>query len=770
MKIGILTFHLPTNFGANLQAYASSRFFASFGHDVYVINYARPEDLKNVRQTGELQKDAHKQFVGSRLPLTRQVTTPEELAEIVKEYGLELIIVGADAVWRQPKDENIYFAQWLFNNHDISHIPVVSMSPAHMGDGFAKLSEEQKKSIEDCLKKFKFITVRDEWTRYVINRDIFNGEPFVERINPDPVFTLSLDETDQWAANGQQPKSYVAITLPKDWTVNRRTLIQRTIWFMRLKSQVHRRGLQLVELPVPEGKSGFVFDYTLPYPINPAQWFLWLKNAKYYIGLRFHAVVSCCANGTPFFSYDTYTGNGKPEKSKIHSLLKGSPFESFRTDEITDISPRKLMSMLDSVRKEDVLAFRDAKRRIFEANMNQMLAVVKGRARKIELLGDPCTSCFACYNVCPKQAITMTEDAEGFYVPRVDYDKCIDCGLCDKSCPQMNEHELVTTQRAWYGYQKDDEERRTSSSGGIFGALATNVLQEGGVVYGAAFNYGEDVFRLECRSTDEVKLSALKKSKYVQSYVGDAYQRIKRDLEQGRKVFFCGTPCQVDGLRQVLKKDHENLLTADFVCHGVPPMSLLRDHLRMLGFKTVTEIDFRPKNHRWVDDIKIKNGASRRNYTNYWGNDAYFELFQSYRSTHRSCGNCQYCNGLRAANITLADFWGYKSYDESIYDPKGLSLIMANTSKGVEAVEQLGDNCFLKEIDVKYSEYAYSRKRNGVNGYYDMSSRNSFYASVGIIGYKKTVEILGLQSSQKHTIVSKIKNKFKILVKHFHSK
>lgn len=759
MKIGILTFHLPTNFGANLQAFASSRYFASLGHEVCVLNYARPEDLNNVREAGKIQIKAHRDFVERKLTITRQVTTPDELRVIVKEQGLDLLVIGADAVWRLPKDENVYFAQWLFNDPEISQIPVVSMSPAHMGDGFAKLIEEQKKSIADCLKKFKFITVRDEWTRYVINRDIFNGEPFAERINPDPVFMLSLDNEEKWDGQGVIPESYVVMTLPKNWLESRRSRLQRLMWFRRFKKQLHKRGLQLVELPLPEGLSGMQFDVTVPYPIDPIQWFLWLKNAKAFVGLRFHAVVSCCANGTPFFSYDSYTGKGTPEKSKIYNLLKNSPFEKYRADEITNISPKKIAEMLDAVRREDVLKFRDVKKRVFGQNMKQMLAVVSGRNRKIESLADNCTSCAACFNVCPVNAIEMSEDAEGFYVPKVDYDKCIGCSKCDNTCPQLNNHDYVHTMKTWYGYQKSDIERKLSSSGGIFGAISEPVLRKGGVVYGAAFNYGEAVLRLECRSTDEVSLDALKKSKYVQSYIGDAFNRLKRDLESGRKVFFCGTPCQVDGLRQVLNKDYENLLTADFVCHGVPPMALLREHLRYLGFEKVTEIDFRPKNHRWVDDFQIKNGASCRNYTNYWGNDAYFGSFEKARSTHRSCGNCHYCNGNRAADISLADFWGYKEYDKSIYDPKGISLIMANTKKGISAIELLGESCCLKDIDVKYSEYVYSRLREGnKDGCYDMIERNHFYEELNVYSYSKVVERLGLQKAPQ-SIINKIKTK-----------
>lgn len=769
MKIGILTFHLPTNFGANIQALASCRFFTTLGHEVKVLNYVRPADQGNPMGTGDKQFKAHREFANNCLPITRQVFSSSELQELVKEQGIELIIVGADAVWRQPVDDNLFFAEWVFKDPELAHIPVVSMSAAHMGEGFKKLSESQRKAIGDSLRQFRYITVRDEWTRYVLNRDLFDGQPFVERTNPDPVFTLSLED-EKWDSLGQHEKGYVAVTLPKNWTLGRKQGIINRIWFDRLKRQVHKRGMQIVELPLPEGPSGMPFDFTVPYPIDPIQWFLWLKNAKYFIGMRFHAVVSCCASGTPFYSLDSYSLNGVNEKSKIYNLLRGTEFEKCRvlTNSITKVAPHKIFRLLESIEPDKVLQFRDCKRQLFEQNMKQMFAIVDGSSRRIETLKDDCTSCFACYNVCPVKAINIVEDAEGYYAPRVDYDKCIGCGKCDKTCPKLNEHELETTKKTWYGYMNDDNERKSSSSGGIFGALAERVLQRKGVVYGAAFNYGEDVLRLECRSTDEVDLNALKKSKYVQSYVGDAYNRVRNDLEQGREVLFCGTPCQVDGLKQSFGKKHEGLLTVDFVCHGVPSMPLLRAHLKMLGFNKPTLIDFRPKLKSWVDAIIVKNESSQCEYVNSCGNDAYYDLFLKCKSMHRSCERCSYCNGKRAADVTLADFYGYKGYDASIYDPKGLSLVLANTNKGIAAMSTLGENCMIKEIDNKYGEYAYTRIRNGENGYYDKTARNAFFAEVQLYGYAKTVQMMGLQKPPQGIIkktIEKTKRRIKKIIK-----
>ncbi len=770
MKIGILTFHLPTNFGANLQAFASSRYFSSMGHEVRVLNYARPADLENRIKTTEIQLKAHRKFVEERLSLSKMVTTAVELCTLVKEEGIELLVIGADAVWRLLDDEYIFFAKWLFDDLSLAHIPVVSMSAAHMGDGFASLGEKQRKTLADCLRKFRYLTVRDEWTRHVVNRDLFEGKSVVELINPDPVFILSLGEEERWESYGEQPKGYVVVTLPKNWTAGRRQGLEHKLWFLRLKRCVHRRGLRLIELPLPEGPSGLTFDFTVPYPIDPVQWFLWLRNAKCFIGLRFHAVVSCIASGTPFFSFDSYDRNNHPERSKIYHLLKDTPFEKYRSNSLPDVSPVKLMKALDNVSSEDVLRFRDVQRQLFELNMKQMFATIDGRMRKIENLGDDCTSCFACYNVCSKQAISMAEDNEGFYTPRVDYGKCVGCGLCDDTCPQLNAHELVRTLKAWYGYQKSDSERMTASSGGMFGALAEQVLRQGGVVYGAAFNNGDDTLRLECRSTDEIPLAALKKSKYVQSYVGNAFQRVKHDLEQGRQVLFCGTPCQVDGLRRVLRKDDERLLTVDFVCHGVPPMALLRDHLRMLGIENPDDIDFRPKHHAWVDDFVIRDSKRHYKYSIPWENDAYFYGFEKSLNTHSSCGHCRYCNGLRAADVTLADFWGYKAFDESIYTPKGISLLMANTPCGIAAVETLDDTCMVKAIDSKYSEYVYARLRGGKTiGYYDMDKRYTFFAEIRLYGYAKAIKRMGLQKKPDrgllHRLGHKLKNVAKLLPK-----
>lgn len=758
MRIGILTFHRPCNFGANLQAFTSSHYFMTQGHQVSVINYIRDVDVNYSGKVPREQFDAHTKFVEDNLPLTQEVRTPEQLQHLVENNRLELIVIGADAVWRSPSDEeDIFFAKWLFEDKSIASIPVISMAAAHMGGGFADLSVEHRNSLKESLLRFKYITVRDKWTATVINRDIFEGEDKVTKIIPDPVFMLNKLVSTQWDFKDQSSKGYIAMTLPLAWDKGRIFGPYRRLWFSRFKKLVHRQGLNLVELPLPEGKSGMPFDYTVPYPIEPIQWFHWIKNARAFVGLRFHAIVSSISSGTPFFSLDTYGASAsmrnyvmsmlgfrasmisEDKRSKIFNLLKGSGFEIYRVSHFLEsIGPQKLISKINRFDLDALSKFCEEKQGEFKDAMAEGVALSQNKGRLITGLKDNCTGCFACMNACPVKAITLPENEEGFYFPKVDYSTCINCGLCDKTCPVLNPSTLDVMKKAWYGWAKDDNLRRKSSSGGVFGLLARKLIEEGGVVYGASFNYG-DCLRLESHSSEEVGLDALLKSKYVQSYVGEVFLKIKKDLENGKKVLFCGTPCQVDGLRHYLNKNFQNLLVADFVCHGVPSIAILREHLAMLQIENVENIDYRPKNRNWVDDIVIKHDGGKV-YLNYWGNDANFRSFEKARSLRRSCYNCTYCNGSRAADITLADFWGYRNYDPSIYDQRGISMVLANTEVGIETIDKLSKtgHCVLTEMDTKYAEYAYFRQRNGENGY-EIEKRNAFFKDVNDIGYAAAI-------------------------------
>ena len=211
-----------------------------------------------------------------------------------------------------------------------------------------------------------------------------------------------------------------------------------------------------------------------------------------------------------------------------------------------------------------------------------------------------CCGCTACSQVCPKSCITMQIDEEGFKYPQVDANLCVDCGLCEKVCPYLNSYPIPEEKPASFACKtKDDDLRGKSSSGGLFSVLATKIIQENGVVFGARFNEDWDVYHDYTET--EAGLAEFRGSKYVQSDMGDCFAQVKNFLKTGRKVLFTGTPCQVAGLNHFIQKKFENLYTVDFVCHCVPSPKVWKSYLKEVrGNATITHISFRDKSEGWA--------------------------------------------------------------------------------------------------------------------------------------------------------------------------
>lgn len=188
-----------------------------------------------------------------------------------------------------------------------------------------------------------------------------------------------------------------------------------------------------------------------------------------------------------------------------------------------------------------------------------------------------CCGCSACEQKCPKKCITMMEDEEGFFYPHVNKVKCIECGLCEKVCPVINVGENEQKITAYAAYVNDKNVRMKSSSGGMFTLFAQKILNENGVVFGAAFDQNFMVHHIYIES--EENLSKQQGSKYLQSRIENTYRETEQYLNSGRKVLFTGTACQIAGLKQFLMKEYDNLYTVDVLCHGVPSSKLWKHYL-----------------------------------------------------------------------------------------------------------------------------------------------------------------------------------------------
>jgi len=296
---------------------------------------------------------------------------------------------------------------------------------------------------------------------------------------------------------------------------------------------------------------------------------------------------------------------------------------------------------------------------------------------------EKCTGCSACKTICPQKAIKLAPDSLGFLYPEIEKEKCVDCGLCVKICPvngKTAENEITETLGA---INKNEEIRLKSSSGGIFDLFAREIISENGVVFGVILDENQNAIFTKVYSVEQ--LEPLYGSKYVQASANNIYAECKNELEAGKKVLFSGTPCQIGGLRSYLKKDYENLVCIDFICHGVPSPALWQKYVKYQedNFSSqVVKTSFRHKNCGWKKFSLKLVFANSSEYLVTLDKDKYLQLFLKDNCLRESCYNC-YAKGIkRFSDITIADFWGIQNILPQLDDDKGTSVVCLNSEKG----------------------------------------------------------------------------------------
>ena len=312
-----------------------------------------------------------------------------------------------------------------------------------------------------------------------------------------------------------------------------------------------------------------------------------------------------------------------------------------------------------------------------------------------------CTGCGACAAICSQNTITMVADEEGFAFPQLETQRCTECGLCQMVCPASEagatalEDECDTAQvfAAWH---IDDDIRFNSSSGGVFTAVAEHILSAGGVVVGAAFDERFHVRHIAVEKSKE--LWRLRGSKYVQSQIdADVYRKIREWVKQKRPVLFTGTPCQVAGARKYLLQPYETFFSCDLVCHGVPSPLLWAKYVehKEKCNNPITSISFRDKSTGWKRySMRMEMQKGRKTLIPLDADEYMLAFLRNY-SLRLSCFSCKYASPLRYGDLTLGDFWGMEKMFPQYDDDKGTSLVMVNTRKGMELIDNCGRYLFL---------------------------------------------------------------------------
>ena len=365
-----------------------------------------------------------------------------------------------------------------------------------------------------------------------------------------------------------------------------------------------------------------------------------------------------------------------------------------------------------------------------------------------------CTGCFACYNICPNNAIEMKEDDFGCIYPHIEKTKCIECKLCKKVCPAIKQEELKKPIKCLAGRIVNKEDLFKATSGGIATELSKYFILNNGVVYGASFEKNSSVEHIRVDKIEE--LNKLRGSKYVHSYINDIYTQVKKDLIKNKKVLFIGTPCQIAGLKNYLAKEYKNLYLVDLICHGVPSQKYLREEVdRLVKTLKIDKVNFRDKKYNSYIFGIVKNNKNLllQNMVN----SPYLYTFMKGITFRENCYDCRYATDNRYSDLTIGDFWGLGS-DSKFYKDKekGVSVILPITNKGMELINFISNQTELEERKISEAVNGNSQLRTPTvrtkktDKFKKIYLKKNFY-----IAYKKTMKKNYYKQKIKSNIIVK---------------
>lgn len=350
-----------------------------------------------------------------------------------------------------------------------------------------------------------------------------------------------------------------------------------------------------------------------------------------------------------------------------------------------------------------------------------------------------CYGCRNCENVCPKSAIKIVENNEGFVVPKIDKEKCIECGLCDKMCPYINYKEYTELEKnIWYScYLKDLESRKKSTSGAIFPALVDYFLSNKGLICGCIW---DDTMKPIHVLTDDVNIiEKMRGSKYLQSDLQQVAKEIKQKINN-QIILFTGTPCQVAAIK-LLVGENENLYTCGLICEGAPSYKVWRKYADSLEKKYNSKMinaSFRNKELGWDSPVaryEFENGKVRRTLS--FTYDKYVAGFLQGLYYRNSCNNCQYKGNGHNSDIIIGDLWGASNELQKAANYKGVSAVILNSDKGIDIFKKIEDKFKFEKIK---PEKVIAKNRLLMQPIDKNKNRDNFYDNLDKIDIIKNID------------------------------
>lgn len=679
MKIGIVTLFGYSNYGNRLQNYAIQIILEKKGYDVdTLVCIKKPikEKLKSCvyecfalfNFSNTKRRYLFKKFCDNHMNI-RFIKTKNGLIPKNISFDYDYFITGSDQVWNpiiRKKEKYNFFLRFANPEQRIA------LSPSIANPDIPKSCFSE---YVIGLNGFQYLSCREH-----------NGSRLIEEITKrecetiiDPTLFIKASEWRKLAGYEKIKKNYILLLFLGD--VNDE-LKEKIISYAKINE------MEIVDL-FSKKDSSFNSD-----PLNFVRL---IDNASLVLTDSFHGTAFSINLNTPFYVFDRkeniYEANHM--SSRISSLI-----DTFKLTERYCKSIK--VNWTDECDFSISNSILENERQKFEAYLDRCLSQ---KELPYSYLPDTrCTGCSTCKNICPMKCIDMVKNEEGFFQPIVSEEKCIKCGLCKKMCPVLAGKKAQNDILKIYGaYQKEKESLLKSSSGAIFPLLCEYVMDNKGVVFGAAF---DNEFNVKHILVDNKKdLNRLYTSKYVQSDVGDTFKLVKQKLDNGILVLYSGTPCQIVGLQHYLGKKHTNLILVDFICHGVPSPKVWKKYREEISHQKLKNepilyVNFRDKKDGW-ENFSLRILSKSYEYVSHKNDDPYLKGFLNNVFLMQSCHNCSFKGVERISDITLADFWGGKQIWEDGYNPDGMSMILIHSKKGIDIWSKLEDKIISKELDFK---------------------------------------------------------------------
>lgn len=695
MKAAIITYTDSLNWGAQLQAYALRKILVDMGVETNHIDHRKMNIsmyrkgksvgvlVNNIiawgsRKALEQRVRRTLRFREKYLAMTEPCHNRASMKALNDQY--DMFITGSDQVWNCTNgiNSNFYLDFVEDDNKKCSYAASF---------GVSEISEQYSCEVSRRINCFRFLTVRENDGKNII-KNLTGRE--AEQVC-DPVFLLTpeewtklIDESSECNASAEGGYIFVYST-------------DKSKEFYRLVADVKKK----YKLPVVS--VSWVPGAKMVKNAGPAEFLDYIKNAEIVVTTSFHAT----AFATIFKRKLCVLPHKKTGNRVIDVLGRLGGLKQIADKNNADGTASVDYHVIDA----NLQVYREESRAMLK-KMIDGAEMPKTNIVTIKELHEECTGCRVCEKLCPKDCITFEREADGFLYPHIDETVCIKCSKCVRVC-HLRKDCKVNYDEGFYGYSKQSDIRRKGSSGGAFSEIASawNEEHENLKVFGSIYDSYDCTVHQQGFTYPDIE--PLYQSKYAFSDTKNTFNELKEHLEGGGAAVYCGTPCQIGALKAFLdNKEYENLLTIDFICHGVPSEEFMKKHLEYIADgRAIKNVEFRSKAHGWgihKHCLKITY-SDNKTYVAKAGRDYFFTHFLKSDCLRNGCYHCHY-SFRHSGDFTMGDFWEINRYRKDLNDGKGMSVIFTNTQKSKKLVSKIKNHMILYPIPK-----GYQRSRSGTN-------------------------------------------------------